>query len=114
MNISYRYIAVLIDGEGCLSIYKEKSERSRLGFSLVPTLQIRMCGENSKKLLELVKKKIGGKVYKTKKQKEYYKTPYLFILTGSRIKEPLGKIINFLILKKEVGLTIQEFFKYYP
>jgi len=107
-HISWKYIAGLIDGEGCLDFQVGHSRYTRADGSrseylyITPRLRVAMA-ENARYLIELLKNQCGGNVWKSERARmnENCQDAYYWQLENSRLRPVLQEIVKFLIVKKE-------------
>lgn len=107
-HISWKYIAGLIDGEGCLDFQVGHSRYTRADGSraeylyLTPRLRVAMA-ENAKFLLELLHNQCGGNVWTSPRSQrnENWQDAMYWQLENSRLRPVLQEIVQFLIVKKE-------------
>lgn len=95
----------MIDGEGCIALYKKKDKKTRSGFSYASYLTITA---KEKHFLEILQKYFGG--YLNQQGKGAYKGTPMWSLrfSSNEMRELLPNIIPHLILKrKEAELLLQ-------
>ena len=104
------YIAGLIDGEGCITVYYIKNPNSPQGFRLRPQIQI---GNTNKLIIYWLKETTGVGVLSIHKQsKAKWKTCYSWYLyVISDIKALLEEILPYLKVKKHQAELLLEFCK---
>ena len=87
------YIAGIVDGEGCISLYKNRA-------TYIPRLTI----VNTNPLLsEYLQTKLGGNTYKSKK-KEGWKVAYNWQVQNQLALDIVKTLLPYLILKRELAL----------
>lgn len=97
------YLAGLIDGEGCINAYHEKSGYIRVRLSVINT---------DKKMIDWCKENFGGYIHKrgaTGARKAHWKDCYSWILNVSKKdKELLTSLTTILITKrKEMEVALE-------
>lgn len=101
------YLAGIIDGEGCITIYNRILRGKR---NIVPIVQVTNCNTN---LLEWIKNKTEvGKIYKvvrTKQPSNWKDLYYWDIRNGKNIEFLLKQLLPYLIIKKEHAIKMIEF-----
>ena len=99
-RLSWKYIAGLIDGEGCIDIQTSK------GDYIIPRLRIHM-NSTGKEVLECLKTNFKGNIYHKKSTNPNWDDTYSWELTGYvRVASLLRNIANHLIIKKEQARLI--------
>lgn len=98
-RVSWKYLAGLIDGEGCIDVQVTKISEK---FYIRPRLRINMA-DVALELLEMCKLNFGGVLCKrTYEDKPAWSSATSWELSGYRQSCPvLRNIVNHLILKKE-------------
>lgn len=104
--IDLRYLAGLIDGEGCVTIFRHRTVECREDhWTYRPLVQIGMI---HKPLLYLICAEYGGKVHLKKAPDSTRRSSATWSLRGGRCIELMKQIEPFLIVKKaEAQLLIQ-------
>lgn len=93
-NLEASYIAGLIDGEGTITFCVQGPEEYHYSVKL-------SISNTSFKLLQWVKESTGvGNIYETSYIKPRHKQGHNWILNGKKAQDFIGKIIDYLILKK--------------
>lgn len=110
MNISYEYLAGMIDGEGCISMYRRKCNANKNGFSYMPYLTI---ASSDMWFLEKLQQCFGGNIDISKHKaiindKYVCKECHSLRFSPNEIRELLPNIIPFLVLKKREGEILLE------
>lgn len=104
--ISLEYLAGLIDGEGCITIFRHKTAKCREDhWSYRPLVQI---GMTHKPLVKMLHAQLGGQ-YKEKKAKDEVRKAYaVWTYRGGKCIDLLKQLEPFLVAKKgEAQLVIQ-------
>jgi hypothetical protein len=107
-HISWKYIAGLIDGEGCLDFQVGHSRYNRADGSkaeylyLTPRLRIAMA-EPSRPLMEMLQNQCGGNIWTSPRshRNENWQDALYWQLENSRLRPVLQETVKFLIIKKE-------------
>ena len=98
-RVSWKYLAGLIDGEGCIDVQVVKGDNGK--FYIRPRVRITMS-DVALDLLEMCKLNFGGYVYSRTFQKAEWNSASSWELAGYKQACPLLRnIVNHLILKKE-------------
>jgi len=99
-RLSWKYMAGLIDGEGCLdmqgTIYKQHNGL----YYNTPRLRLTLAGDRSLSLINLMHMNFGGCVYKRDKGEKWLPT-YTWQINGKHLRAFLQNVVNHLHLKKE-------------
>ena len=112
-KLFYSYLAGLIDGEGCLGLYKTRKARSKRGYGWELSLTI---GNSSRTLIKFLSKKLKTNYY-IQERSQYYNPnkkyrKYLTIkLTGDKLKNLLFNIGPYLIEKEKAAKIMQKALK---
>ena len=105
-NVEYAYLAGIIDGEGCLTMYKEVNKSCKRGFQYHPLLRIT---NTCKKLLIRIKKDLGmGFICWTTKRKGNRKDVGNLSLNSTGLRKLLPHIKPYVFIKKEQLLCIEK------
>lgn len=104
-RLSWKYIAGLVDGEGCIDCEHVRDHRTKVYHYLRPRLRIAL-GLPGKEVLEIMQANHGGNTYeKNLKGHEKYNpnwgSAFYWQLEGKRLRALLQNIVNHLIIKKE-------------
>jgi len=102
-RLSWKYIAGLIDGEGCIDFQCHTYEgKDGKGLHIVPRLRIAMT-DVALYLLEMLKANFGGNIWASHRNwtNPNWRPAYYWQLTGRGMRPLLQNIINHLILKRE-------------
>lgn len=102
-RLSWKYIAGLIDGEGCIDFQCHTDERNVVKrLYIVPRLRIAMT-DVAIPVLEMLKANHGGSIWCAKRnnQNPNWRPAYYWQLQGKQLRPLLQNIINHLIIKKE-------------
>lgn len=92
------YLAGIIDGEGHISINRNKSCPQR---RKNPRYQAEVTVVNTDiRLMEYLVEYIGGSFYKRKKSKEWHKDTYQWKVTSTTARELCKRLLPYLLLKK--------------
>lgn len=99
-HLSWKYVAGLVDGEGCIDIQASK------GNYLTPRVRIALT-EPGKEVIDLLYNNFSGHVYENIPSNENWAKSYRWELTGYHRTCPmLRNIVNHLIIKKEQAKLI--------
>jgi hypothetical protein len=109
-EIQKAYIAGFIDGEGCITVVKNKKILSRHGFSF----QVRIIITNSNlEVLETIKNYIGiGSLRENLKwcgYKKNWKPIHRLEISSLKGKDLLREILPYLIVKREIAKNVINF-----
>ena len=95
----WAYVAGIIDGEGCIGMYKLKPRKSHRWTT--PRYYLSVCVINrSYPLMEWLKEIFGGKVSARKKGKAHHNQAWRWLLSSSEIEVFLKGILPHLIVKR--------------
>jgi len=97
MAATFEYLAGMIDGEGCIALYRKKDKKALRGFTYCPYLKI---ASKDKWFLEELGQVYGGRVGKGGRGFTGTQIWQLWF-TASEIRELLPKVLPHLILKKQ-------------
>lgn len=100
------YLAGFFDGEGSISLIKNKEKSGKVGFQLV----IHLSNTNLK-ILEKYKELFGGSIYITKRLTERHKQAYYWTARSKTALMFLEKIKPYLFIKKRQAILGIEFSK---
>lgn len=94
-RLAWKYVAGLIDGEGCIDVQIVNSHWV--------TPRVRVClTASSKDVIDLLQNNYGGQIYLRKTTNPSWFDSYSWELTGySKVCMFLRNIVNHLIIKKE-------------
>jgi hypothetical protein len=110
MKISNKYIAGFVDGEGHISVVR-RIKSGRNGFNYAPVI---MITNTNKKVLELIRENIGGRLIESISITSYTDRDKIFRITINKselVVDVLNKIIPYLIIKKEQAILVRDFCK---
>lgn len=97
-HLSLKYVAGLVDGEGCIDVYQGKV---KFGSCLRPRVRIALT-KSCKYVLEALQKDWGGYIYDRKAQQPNQADSASWELVGYKQVIPfLAQIYNFMLIKKE-------------
>ena len=103
-EVEKAYLAGIIDGEGCLSVSKEKSPKGE--YKILYKAHLKITNTNQK-LIQWLEKIIGKCYIKTDKGDPKWKLRFSWIMTDRDKMFPLLKeILPYLILKKKQAKLI--------
>ena len=95
MEITYQYLAGLIDGEGCLMISKAtRIAEAKRGIKFCPVMSV---ANNYLPLMEKIMLQFGGKI---RNQGKPIQKVYNIYFSSNEIRELLPKLLPYLIVKK--------------
>ena len=95
--LSPEYIAGIIDGEGCVSIYHQEKKCGKIYFSYNVRIMIGMTDD---RVIKILQEQYGGSIWE-QKQREGWKNSKTWYLTGKKVEGFLNDILPFLIIKKD-------------
>ena len=97
-RVSWKYLAGLIDGEGCIDLATTKVNEQ---FYVQPRLRIGMS-DTAKFLLEMCQLNFGGHFSSRESKNENWQSSTCWTLSGYKTTCPiLRNVVNHLFLKKE-------------
>jgi hypothetical protein len=101
-RLSWKYLAGLIDGEGCIDMQGSVHPRDNVYYCR-PRLRMTLSGESGKNLLEMLSANFGGHYDPPRRwDNPNWLPPYTWTLSGStHLRSVLQNLRNHLILKKE-------------
>lgn len=102
-RLSWKYLAGLIDGEGCIDMQASTDKRDGTYYCR-PRLRMSLSGEGGKNLLQDLSTNFGGHYDPPRRwpNNPSWQAPYTWSLTGSaHLRSVLQNLRNHLILKKE-------------
>lgn len=92
MKKDYRYLAGIIDGEGCINISNSKNEIFHLRI---------MVKNTSKDLIFWLKEKFDGGIYFDKRRNEKWRDTWVWYIDSGKTANILKKVLPYLIIKKQ-------------
>ena len=104
----FAYLAGVIDSDGSILLLKHKDLKCKRGFTWYPRITIT---NTDKKILEFIKKEIGGYVSKGRINKGSFKSKkliYQWNANSNLIRKISDILLEFLITKKEQGKLLKE------
>jgi len=102
-RLSWKYIAGLIDGEGCIDFQCHTDQRNIVKrLYIVPRLRIALT-VSAKIVLDMCQANFGGNIWEAKREEKNpnWQTAYYWQLQGKQLRPLLQNIVNHLIIKKE-------------
>jgi hypothetical protein len=102
-RLSWKYLAGLIDGEGCIDmqIGKRQVDGQEI-FYCRPRLRMTLSGPAGPLVLSILSANFGGHFDKTRIENERWLPAYTWALTGkTHLRSVLQNLVNHLIIKKE-------------
>ena len=99
-RLSWKYIAGLLDGEGCFDFQCINNKQYPGRPYITPRVRITMT-EPAKNIIEQLKLQFGGHVEVRVPQNKVWSTAYTWAINGKRARPFLQNVKNHLILKKE-------------
>lgn len=102
-RLSWKYIAGLIDGEGCIDMQIGRiTVKGNEQFYCRPRLRVTLAGLAGPLVLDQLASNFGGHFDKTRFGNEKWQPAYTWSLTGkTHLRSFLQNIVNHLIIKKE-------------
>ncbi len=104
-RLSWKYLAGLIDGEGCIDMQIGKIKvNGQEQFYCRPRLRMTLSGPSGPMILSMLEANFGGHYDKTRKfpQNDKWMPAYTWALTGkTHLRSVLQNLVNHLIIKKE-------------
>ena len=106
-EVDKAYLAGLIDGEGCISVYKVRNKQCKNGFSIKCNLRINMVDAEA---IDYFHKKIGiGSVHRIIKGGNRRQQKLWSINSGSQVSAVLKEILPYLKIKVKHAQNLLEF-----
>lgn len=99
-RLSWKYIAGLVDGEGCIDARFYKNKKMNNSITITPRIRITLA-EGSKFVLEMLKVNHGGWLHFRDSGSSKWQNSYTWQLQGPKIRPFLQNIVNHMYLKKE-------------
>src|SRR4051812_43729904 len=96
MSLDIAYVAGIIDGEGCISLHKVKSDDNHLYDRLYPRLTVGMTNDD---VIFTLHKNFGGSIYKITRKNKKHKDYFVWKIMGQPTVELLEKTLPHLIVK---------------
>lgn len=105
------YIAGIIDGEGTITIKRQKNKLAKRGISFIPFIS---CGQTikGKKVIYLLKKYFGGSIYSWKQKNNRLDT-ISWSIVGRDVEKCVKKLYPLLLLKKKQAKVVLDYYKYF-
>ena len=97
------YLAGIVDGEGCLMIYRKPDKRGMLHFRVVVKVS-----NTSKRLIDWLTSQLGGTVSHSYSQESSKLTVYHWNCEGPKAAMLLIELLPYLVIKSELALTLIE------
>lgn len=101
--VELSYIAGLIDGEGCLLIYRKKDRRGTYHFR-----SILRISNTSLRVISWLQDRLGGKPAKSKKDGSHELAVYHWPMEGPRLAQLLIAVRPYLVIKPELADLLVE------
>lgn len=98
-RMSWKYIAGLIDGEGCIDLQYQYTPRYE-GTHIRPRVRVAMATPG-KEVIELLAANFGGHIGHRKAKSDQWQDAYSWELCGKQCRPFLQNIAGHLIIKKE-------------
>jgi hypothetical protein len=107
-DVQAAWLAGLIDGEGCISIWRERREGNRSGFRYYAMVHI---ANTNRGLLDAIAKVIPGEVYlkDARKKLANHKPLFMFAVSRRALSPVLTRIAPFLVIKKRQAEIAMQF-----
>jgi len=102
-RLSWKYIAGLVDGEGCIDAVLNKSSSKAMTKTIIPRIRITLV-ENCYFLLDILKVNHGGWINKRHFNNPKWQDPITWTLQGKKLRSFLQNIANHLTIKKQQAL----------
>lgn len=99
-RLSWKYMAGLIDGEGCIDMQATTDKRDDQYYAR-PRLRISMVGEPGRYVIDLLKTNFGGSLEINDRGNPNWQTVYTWSLYGKQLRAYLQNIVTHLVIKKE-------------
>lgn len=102
-RLSWKYIAGLVDGEGCIDFQCHTDKRNKVQrLYLVPRLRVAMA-ENASFVLKLLEENHGGKIWQDLRSRynPNWSNAAYWQLQGKKMRPFLQNLIKHLLIKKE-------------
>jgi len=101
------WLAALVDGEGCVGIWRERRPKNRSGFRYYAALEV---VNTCRALIDAVSALLGGNTWvKDGRLKPKHKVVYVARIRRSVVGEVLRRIVPFLIVKPRQAEKVLEF-----
>lgn len=102
-RLSWKYLAGLIDGEGCIDMQTRKVIKDGVEeLYCRPRLRLTLAGIAGEMVLPMLSDNFGGHFDKTRKENTKWLPAYTWALTGkTHLRSVLQNLANHLIIKKE-------------
>ena len=107
-KLSREYIAGILDGEGCISIYHQKVQKGKVYLSYNVRV---IVGMTDPLVVHLLRDQYGGSVW-LRKRPAPWKASYTWCLTGKIVEKFLNDILPFLMIKKGQAMLALELRKH--
>lgn len=108
-DVQAAWLAGLIDGEGCVGVWRERKIGNRSGFHYIAAVRI---ANTNRLLLDTIAKVLPGKIYlKDKRVKFGHKPLYEFYCDRRSLRAMLARVSPFLVLKKrqaEIAMQVRQ------
>jgi hypothetical protein len=104
-RLSWKYVAGLIDGEGCISFDRHHTSDPRYAYKAYMRVRLRVClAANAKFLIDILHANFGGHISYRKKSgnNPNWQDSYEWSIAGyERVCPFLRNIVNHLLIKRE-------------
>lgn len=106
-DVQAAWLAGLIDGEGCIGIWRERRAGNRSGYRYTATVQI---ANTNRLLLDTIARVIPGKIYLKDARVKFGQKPlYQFFCDRRTLRALLERIAPFLVIKKRQAEIAMQF-----
>lgn len=100
-RLSWKYMAGLIDGEGCIDMQGGNDNRDN-GYYIRPRLRVTLTGFPGQQLITMMKDNFGGHLeFKGNQGNDKWQPAFCWCLTSKPLRAFLQNVFNHLFLKKE-------------
>jgi len=104
-KVALVYAAGIIDGEGCIGLYKKKATDCKLGYHLVVKVQV---GNTQEWLIRWLQMQFGGCITYSHCKLKSWKPQWRWIIAANKATECLKLVLPYLQLKRpQAEIVIQ-------
>lgn len=99
-RLSWKYIAGLVDGEGCTDFQRHHDKVAKAHHVIIPRLRITLT-ENCRFVLDMLHENHGGYIGVKDRGNPNWQAAATWQLNGRKLRPLLQNIVNHLYIKKE-------------
>ena len=100
-RLSWKYMAGIIDGEGCIDMQTGRSKKTGKLYAR-PRLRMTLVGDHGKMMVEMMEANFGGNLEHLDRGNPNWQETHTWVLTGQvHLRALLQNIVNHMILKQE-------------